>query len=284
MKKHVSAAAATYGPQSQKNFAGALNAFFKNECPAIGGNLTRRALVASVVGMVGEFYPETTHLRPGQTPWVTVDKNERPSYGKKTEETALTVVNLTLVTESDAVDRADGMRLREIKKNAAARLCKEAYEQGGCLTAAELGVLLKVSTPTIGKYIAEWESDRNEVLPRRGSIHDMGPTFTHKKIIIRKLFLEGETVQATSRQTYHSLPAIQRYIEAFKQSLLCYRKGMSLEDTAYAMGRTKRLVKEYFDIIEEYGKESAVLKKILNTEIKVESNPEKFANEYCEES
>jgi len=281
MKKHVSAAAATYGPQSQKNFAGALNAFFKNECPSLGGSLTRRALVGSVVEMVGAFYPETSHLRPGQTPWVTVSKDEHPSYGKKTEETDLTVVNLTLVTERDAVDRADGVKLRDIKKDAAARLCKEAYAQGGCLTSAELGVLLKVSAPTIGKYIAEWETEMNEALPRRGTIHDMGPTFTHKKIIIRKLFLEGKSVQETSRETYHSLPAIQRYIGAFKQSLLCYRKGMSLEETAYAMGRTRRLVKEYFDIIEEYGKESEVLGRILETDIKVESNPEKFANEYC---
>jgi hypothetical protein len=32
-------------------------------------------------------------------------------------------------------------------------------------------------------------------VPRRGTLYDMGPTLTHKKPIIRKLFLEGKSVE-----------------------------------------------------------------------------------------
>jgi len=283
MKSHATAVSATYTPQSFKNFAGALCAFFEKECPQLGGRRTRQVLVNDINNMVSKFFPETTHLRPGQTTWVTVDKDEKASYGKKISGTKLTVVNLDLVQSNDAADRAAGAKLRDMKKEATARLCAQAYEQGGCLTNAEIAILLKISSGTVGKYIAEWETENNSVLPRRGSIHDMGPTFTHKKIIIDKLFLERKTVQQTSRETYHSLPAIERYISAFRQTLLCVRKGMSIEETAYAVGKTVRLVKEYFNIINEYKNKNQILEKILRYQPYIENNIEKFANEYEKE-
>ena len=106
-------------------------------------------------------------------------------------------------------------------------MCKQAYEQDGCLTNAEVAICWKfLPVAAVSNYIKEWEVENREVLPRRGSIHDMGPTLTHKKIIIEKLFIEQKTVQQVSRETLHSLPAIQRYISTFKQVLLCKQKGM----------------------------------------------------------
>ena len=155
MKHHISANEATYAPQSHKTFEGALEAFFAQECPQMGGFRTRQILVQSISNMVRKFFPKTTHLQQGQTTWVTVDKNEKGSYGKKIQNTKLTTVVLDLVRTSDFRERAEGKKLREMKIEAVARLCKQAFDQGGCLTAAELGVLLKVSAPTIGKYIKE---------------------------------------------------------------------------------------------------------------------------------
>lgn len=283
MKSHASAAAATYAPQSFKNFAGALCAFFEDECPQLGGLRTRQVLVNNINEMVSRFFPETTHLRPGQTTWVTVSKDEKASYGKTIGSTKLTVVSLDLVQGGDAADRAAGAKLREIKKAATARLCTQAYEQGGCLTSAEIAILLKISSNTVGKYIAEWETENHSVLPRRGSIHDMGPTFTHKKIIIDKLFLEQKTVQQTGRETYHSLPAIERYISTFRQVVLCLQKGMTIKETAYAVGKTERLVKEYYQIINDYKNKNQVLEKLLNYQPHIENNIEIFANEYGKE-
>ncbi len=93
--------------------------------------------VQSIVEMIGRFYPPTTHLRPGQTPWVTVDKDEKGSYGKRMSQTRLTSVVLDLVPANEATERKDGTKLREIKKAVVARLFTQAYEQGGCLTNVE---------------------------------------------------------------------------------------------------------------------------------------------------
>ncbi len=59
-----------------KTFVGALEAFFAQECPQLGGFRTRQVLVQAVLGMGNEFYPETSHLRQGQIQWVTVDEDE----------------------------------------------------------------------------------------------------------------------------------------------------------------------------------------------------------------
>jgi len=271
MKENISATFASYEPVHYKTFQGALDAFFEQECPQIGGSRTRQTLVNAIYGMVLKFFPETNHLRQGQTVWTTVHKNAKGSYGKSIKDTELTPVVLTLVQDTDAMDRAQGKKLREIKKEATARLCQEAYAQDGCLTETELAVMLKISQPTVGIYLREYETEHKTVLPRRGTIHDMGPTLTHKKIIIEKLFVEQKTVQQVIRETCHSSRAIERYITSFKQILLCYRKGMSIDEIAFAVRKTKKLVQEYLDIIEIYKKKEYILDQLENYEVNVET-------------
>lgn len=284
MKKTLTSAQATYLPQLYKSFEGALGSFLAEQCPQIGGSMTRQVLVQGISNMVSKFYPETSHLRQGQIVWPTVHRKEKSSYGKSIRNTELTPVILDLIRTEDIVERANGKRLRDMKKEAVARLCKQAYGQDGCLTVAELAIMLKISAVTVCKYIREWELEHKTVLPRRGSIHDIGPTLTHKKIILYKLFIEQKSVQQTSRETYHSLQAIQRYISTFRQVMLCMQKGMSTEQIAFATGRTKRLIKEYEQIIEEYKKGNYNMKQLLGSELHIESNIESWIIEYAEKT
>ena len=281
MNKQLTSAQATYTPQLYKSFEGALENFLADQCPQIGGRMTRQVLVQGIRDMVHKFYPETSHLRPGQTVWATVHKGEKGSYGKSIRNTELVPVTLDLVQSQDILDRANGKRLRELKKEAVARLCRQAYEQDGCMTNAELAILLKISSPTVSKYISEWELEYQTVLPRRGSIHDMGPTLTHKKVILHKLFIEQKSVQQTGRETYHSPAAIQRYISTFRQVLLCRQKGMNTEEIAFAIGVTKRLVGEYEQIIDEYKRKGYNADTMLEDELHIENNIETWILEYA---
>ncbi len=280
MKHAQTAASATYTPQMFKTFSGALCAFLEEEFPQLAGAKTRLLLANRINKMVYKFYPETTHLRPGQTPWITVSKDEKGSYGKSIKNTQLVPVILDIVKDDDVKERAEGKKLKNMKQEATVRLAENAYKQGGCMTNAELAVILKISAPTVSKYIKEWELEHKTVVPRRGSIHDIGPTLTHKKIIIHKLFIEQKSVQQTSRETFHSLPAIQRYISTFRQVLLCKDKKMDTEETAYAIGRTVRLVKEYNEIINQYSGKINKLKDIIEMHTNIENNIEEFTNEY----
>ncbi len=263
VKKHSTHLQATYNPMYFKSFEGALESFFAQECPQLGGLRTRQVLVQSILAMVHEFFPKTSHLHQGQTQWVCVDKNETASYGKSMRETRLKSVVLDLVRTKDIRERAEGKRLKEIKKEAAVRLFKQADDQNGCMTNAEVAVLLKISPPTVSRYIQEWELDHNELVPRRGTIHDIGPTLTHKKPIIRKLFLKGKSVEQVARETRHSPQAIHRYICNFKQVLLCQQKALSLTETSFAVKISERLVREYHSLIEEFRKQNDILDNVL---------------------
>ena len=101
MNKQISHNQATYTPQQHKSFASALAAFFANECPQLGGTRTRQVLVQAIDDMRRTFYPETSHLQPGQTVWTAVHKQARPAYGKSIDKTELTPVVLDLVGQEE---------------------------------------------------------------------------------------------------------------------------------------------------------------------------------------
>ena len=252
MKNQLNHNQALYGPQTQKNFSGALNAFLAQECPQLGGHRTRQVLVQSLEQMVHQFYPETSHLRPGQTPWSCVHKDEKASYGKRMNQTKLQPVILELVKSQDILDRANGAKLRDLKQEACVRIFNQAYQQDGVLTLAEVGILLKISPSTVSKYVRTFEESNQCIVPRRGTIHDMGPTLTHKKEIIEKLVFEGKSVEVVCRETQHSPEAVLRYITNFKQVLLCRRKMLDNTEIAFATKLSLRLIEEYQRLIENY--------------------------------
>lgn len=242
----------TFGPQTHKSFEGALNAFIATECPQIGGILTRKALVNAIVSIVTAHFPSTSHMAQGQIRWTAIHKDEKSSYGKSITQSQLTPVVLDLLPNSEVQARADGAKLRDVKKQAVARLFTQAYEQQGVLTNAEVSLLLKLSPSTVGAYRREWEKENASLLPTRGSIHDMGPTLTHKKIILQKLLFEGKNVQTVCRETDHSPEAVLRYTNNFKQVLMCQSKGFSVAQISFATKLSYRLIQEYLDLIEEY--------------------------------
>jgi hypothetical protein len=145
----------TYGPAAQKTFTGALEAFFSSEFPQLAGDRARRAVVQGIVDMVHRFFPATTNLRQGQTTWISVAKNEVSSYGKSITETRMVPVIVSLLAEDEAQQRRDGTRLRDIKRQAVARVCQEIDAQGGCVTASELAIMFKISPSTVGTYYQE---------------------------------------------------------------------------------------------------------------------------------
>jgi hypothetical protein len=96
---------ATYGPAAQKTFVAALEAFFAQEFPQQAGERARRAIVQGIVDMVHQFYPATSHLRQGQTTWISIAKDEVSSYGKKISHCRMVPVTVTLVAPDEAQRR-----------------------------------------------------------------------------------------------------------------------------------------------------------------------------------
>ena len=263
MQQQIEYAHNTYGPMQHKTFEGALGSFFANECPQLGGDRTRQVLVQLIAELVGRFFPQTTHLRQGQIQWTAVCKDEKASYGKRITQTRLTPVVLDLVQSGDAADRAAGKKLRDVKQEAVARLFQQAYQQDGVLTNSELAVMLKISPATVSRYARTWEADHDCWLPRRGVIHDIGPTLTHKRQIVKMIVLDGRKVEDVCRATDHSPEAAHRYLKNFKQVLLCHRKGFTIQEISYAVKISQRLVREYLDLIQEFAGNNSAIEALL---------------------
>lgn len=254
MQTRLDHAQANFTPVLYKTFEGALEAFLAAECPQLGGLRTRQVLVQSIRQMVDGFFPQTTHLRNGQFLWSAVHKDAKPLGGQPMSQTKLTPVILDLLPVQEIQDRAKGLSPRQARRQTVVRLFQEAYEQQGVLTNAEVALLIKVSPSTVSTYVRQWEKEHQSQLPRRGTIHDMGPSLTHKRQILERLIFQGKAVEVVCQETHHSPAAVLRYSTNFKQVLLCRRKNLTNADIAFATKLSLRLVEEYQDLIDEYGK------------------------------
>ena len=141
-------------------------------------------------------------------------------------------------------------------KHALVRAAFDAYAQGGVLTTTDLAVLFHRPYSYVSVLIRDYERETGEVVPRRGNIHDIGRTLTHKRIICRKAYLEGKITPVIAHETCHSAVSVDRYLLDFLRVYFAHvERGMSLEETVFAVQRPRYLVEEYLALIEEFGLE-----------------------------
>lgn len=235
----------------RKTLEGVLGHFLEENCPQLGRRLSIEPLVKELVRLFDEFCPPVARLKMGQVVWHAVDVGEKAGYGKSIDQCKLDAVVLDLVSLEDIDDLLAGLNKRERQKKVAARLFEQAFEQGGVMTGADVAAIMRLAPGTVGKYVRELESERGKPIPRRGNVHDMGPTLTHKRIICLKCLKEGKTVEATARETNHSPEAVTRYINDFKRVQACLASGWEIEKISYATGLSKSLTKEYVDLMNE---------------------------------
>jgi hypothetical protein len=229
-------------------------------------------LADRVLSIVGEYSPRRSSVKPGQAVWLAVDIEDRPGRGKSMAMTKLRSVVLTLVSEEDVRQLNNGRRPNELLPGVVARMLLEAEEQGGLLSMTDLAVLLNCSPSTVRKAREAWERRYARVLPTRGTIHDLGTTFTHKRQII-DLHLEGYFTSEIARKTCHDPSCIDRYIDDFQRVLMLKMDGQPVSKICFYTGLGRRLVKQYLEYIEERG-----LDKIRLTD-KVKSEEELMEEE-----
>jgi hypothetical protein len=238
-------------PVQRKDFRAALGTFLAEAVPSLGHSLMLNAVLDHLLTMIDTYLPAAERMRPGQVMWYAVDSREKGGYGKRIEDTAILPVIVDLVTDGDIQAFVDHVPRRERQKRVAVRLHQQSHEQGGVFTYADTGALMRLSPSTVGMYIREYERETGQVVPRRGTLHDMGPTLTHKRIICIKHLKEGKSVQQTALETDHSPEAITRYVQDFKRVHVCLREGWDLGKIAAATGLSRPLITQYVDMIQE---------------------------------
>lgn len=238
----------------KKGFPHALDVFFEENVPQLGGYLTRKAIIDQIVKMIDRYYPKTERLAMGQMIWFAIDKDEKAGYGKRLESCKQVPVILDIIKDTDIEAVLNGVKKRDRQKAVAVRLFEQAYEQNGVMTNADVGAIMRLSPVTISGYIREYEKEHNKIVPRRGTIHDMGRSISHKVIICRKYFYEGKSVEITARETYHTPQAVTRYINDFERVRECLKANWNVDKIAYTTNLSKNLTQEYLSMIEDFEK------------------------------
>lgn len=247
--------AVQHRPLAAKTLRQALIRFISREFPRLGGPWLVELFVDKLLGLVDTHYVSRQRLQPGQLLWLAVAADERPGY-KSMRWTRHVPVVLTVANDADIAARCANEKYREILKQAVVRVAQEAYAQGGVLTCTELGLLFHRSHSAISVLIREYETATGEMVPRRGNVHDMGRTISHKAIICRKAFLEGKTTHIIARETAHSPEAVDHYLLDFARvHFAIVQRGMTPEEAAFAIQRPVSLVRQYIHLIDEFALE-----------------------------
>ena len=243
-----------YRPQAGKTLREAMRNFIRREFPRLGGPWVIEMFVDKLLQLVEHYHLERDKLKPGQTMWLAVASDEAPGYRKPIYATRQVPVVITLVNQEDIAAMRQGLSWSDIFQRALVRAMKDAYAQGGLLTTSDLSVLFYHSHSRVAELIRQYEAQTGEVVPRRGNLHDMGRTVTHKRIICRKAYLEGKTTDVIARETNHSPEAVDHYLLGFARVYYAtVLKGMSVEEATFAIQRPQSLVEEYVKLLVEFG-------------------------------
>jgi hypothetical protein len=222
------------------------------------GPVIARAIVEDILATIEACYPE--RIPPKTVVWLAV-RREWNGRRKGLEVTDLVPVQLRVVTEEEiALLMAPALR-RQFKASRAfnrvryARWCFDAYEQGGVLTLLDLSLISGLSEHYIGELLQEHERETGVVVPTRGTVHDIGPSMTHKAEVVRR-WLRGESPLQIAKTLKHSQEAVDRYIADFQKVRLLVQKFPVVDVPALA-GLSASVVQQYVALLGEYEPELA---------------------------
>jgi len=240
-----------FAPQLRRTVEAALAARIAQEFPRIGGTRIVHLCAQMLLEVVDAYHYRLDTLHHGQVLWTAISRDSPPAPRQATTAAHLRPVVLDLATSEDIDALLDRQPAQERLRQRLVRLCQQAYEQGALLSNCDLALLLHASESRIAHVLAAHERTTQTAVPRRGTQQDVGTTLTHKRIICLLHYREGKEPNQIARETYHSIKAVDRYLERFARVRYCRRQGFDAAQTAMVLQCSQRLVHEYLAIDDE---------------------------------
>ena len=187
---------------------------------------------------------------------LAVSPEARLGPGRTIQENPLVLVKLSLLSQEERYQLAQGCSWSGLQHDRAARLLKEAYAQGGVLSFTDLALLTGKSVAGISYALQRYyqEHPEEETLPHMGTIFDMGRTVTHKREAVWN-WLQGLLTQESAQQMDHHPLSVDRYVRDFQRVLALWMDGKEEEQIAFLSNLARSVVREYLALIEEYSGE-----------------------------
>ncbi len=284
MRVEAKSSERAFCPAAEKSFRAALRRFIREEFPRLGGERVVALFIEELLRLIDSHHLTRERVGAGQLLWYAVDALDPPFRHKRMADTRMVPVLLSLVTPEDVEERRRGEEgPRERAKRVAARLLGEAWAQGGVLSLADLALIMRLSPGYLSDLVGEWESERREVLPRRGTVHDLGPSLTHKAAICRKAVLEGKQTPEIARETHHSPASVDRYLlDLERVAYAMLKHGMSPREICFTTQMSEGLVRQYAQLVAELGlSESSPFRKEVGAELPIDSRSGKNNTEWA---
>lgn len=252
MMPRVNPRSGNYAASARKTFHSMLCHLLQTEFPGTFGPAVTQLFADRIHELHERCHPPLSRVKVGQVLWLAVAADERPGRSKRIEDTRLVPVLLDLVTQRDIEEAAIPGKRLDTRVAKVVRLFRQAYDQGAVLSEVDVCLLLHVDPKTVSRDVLAHERASAASVPRRGTIHDMGPSVTHKAIICYKRLVEKKTTSEVAQETYHSPEDVEYYVQCFRRVQLCHDNGMSPEDIVQATGHTPFLVREYLELIRKF--------------------------------
>jgi hypothetical protein len=259
-----------YDASDRKTFKSVLCHLLHTEFPGIFGPTISRLFADKIDELYERFHPPRSRFQSGQVLWTGVAIDDPPSRNKRIEDTRLVPIVLDLVAAQDIHEAQDKVLRSRTRLTKIIRLFRQAYEQGAVLGHADVSLLLNMHISRISTCVLSYERETGQLIPRRGTIHDMGRSVTHKAIICYKSLVEKKPTSQVAQETFHSPEDVEHYVQCFRRIQLCRDKGLSPEEVAQATGHSLALVQEYLDLIVEFQ-----ISPLPDPERKEDSQPKK---------
>jgi hypothetical protein len=251
MKRRSPTRSQTYDASDRKTFGSALCHLLQTEFPGLFGPAVTRLFAEKVSELFERFHPPRERLKVGQVLWAAVAADDPPARNKRIEDTRLVPVVLDLVTAQD-IDEAIATGLRgKTRHRKILRLFRQAYQQGAVLSYPDVSLLMHVHTSTVSRCVLDHERTTLDTVPRRGTIHDMGRSISHKKVICYKRLVEKKSTAQVAQETYHDPEEVEYYVQCLRRIKICHDTGMNVDDIVLATGHSKSLVLEYLELANE---------------------------------
>jgi len=226
----------------------ALEKFFEVEFPKMFGPNMRSTIATKILEIVNDNFQTTEYIKSGQILWNAIHKDTRADSHKM----KLVPVILTMINDDDITKLENGIPLTLHRQNVIARITKEAYKQGALLSMRDISMLMATSTFIISNSRIKYEKENKEILPHTGNLHDMGSCITHKYQIIYKYVVEKKDPLTISKETNHTIYAVDRYLKDFNRIKTLYLDKKNSEYIHFATNISLHVVKQYIDIIKQY--------------------------------
>jgi hypothetical protein len=234
-----------------------LTEFFQRELLRFGPLLSQR-LAQEVVRLLDAVCLPRSRLQPGQLLWNVVDKNTRADSPHR----RFVPVILNLVSPEDVASLEKGTSPVVVFRQCLARLFREAYAQGGLLSARDAALLFHRHDASISAARQLYEAQHDCLLPHPGNLQDMGSTVSHKAMVLRKVLLEHKDPAAVAQEINHSQKAVDHYLSDYQRVKTLYALKPDPDFIHQATHIAKHVVLQHIDLIhQEHSHKSTSEKK-----------------------